>query len=215
VRPSRQFVVAVTLTTALVLVGACTGGNEGRSNRIAPSTGTGGSQGSRPTTLSPPARGQIDGFAWALPFEAISLDPTKSWSYPENTILANLCESVARLTPELKLEPGLASNIDISDPAKVVLTVRSGVTFWDGSPMTAEDVAFSLNRNLDPKLGGYFASFWHNVGSVAATSPSEVTITLKRPDVLFWKTLAMAGGAVSSKASVERQGKAYGTPGMA
>ena len=131
---------------------------------------------------------------------------------PENTILANLCESVLKLTPELRPEPGLASNIDTSDPTKVVLTVRGGVTFWDGSPMTAEDVAFSLSRNLEPKLGGYFAPFWRNVGSVAATGPSEVTITLKRPDVLFWKTLAMAGGAVSNKAYVEQQGKTYGTP---
>ena len=211
-RPSRQLVAAITLTTALLLVAACDGGNQGRSNRITASTGTGGNERSRTTVLSPPAKGEIDGFTWALPFEAASLDPIKSWSYPENTILANLCESVVQLTPELKLEPGLASSIDTSDPTKVVLTVRAGVRFWDGSPMTAEDVAFSLNRNLDPKLGGYFAPFWHNVGSVAATGPSEVTITLKRPDVLFWKTLAMAAGAVSNKAVVQQQGKAYGTP---
>lgn len=209
---SRQVVAALTLTTALLLVGACDGGNEGRSNRTTASTGTGGNEGSRTTTLSPPAKGQIGGFTWALPWEATSLDPIKSWSYPENTILANLCESVLHLTPELKPEPGLASSIDTSDPTKVVLTVRGGVRFWDGSPMTPEDVAFSLNRNLEPKLGGYFAPFWHNVESVAPTGPSEVTITLKRPDVLFWKTLAMAAGAVSKKAYVEQQGKTYGTP---
>jgi peptide/nickel transport system substrate-binding protein len=208
---SRQVVAALTVTTALLLVGACDRGNQGGSESITTPTGT-GSEGSRRTRLSPPAKGQIDGFTWALPFEATSLDPIKSWAPPENTILANLCESVLKLTPELKPEPGLASNIDTSDPTKVVLTVRGGVTFWDGSPMTAEDVAFSLSRNLEPKLGGYFAPFWRNVGSVAATGPSEVTITLKRPDVLFWKTLAMAGGAVSNKAYVEQQGKTYGTP---
>jgi peptide/nickel transport system substrate-binding protein len=150
---SRQVVAALTLTTALLLVGACDGGNQGGSESITTSTGT-GSEGSRRTTLSPPANGQVDGFTWALPFEATSLDPIKSWAPPENTILANLCESVLKLTPELRPEPGLASNIDTSDPTKVVLTVRGGVTFWDGSPMTAEDVAFSLSRNLEPKLGG-------------------------------------------------------------
>jgi peptide/nickel transport system substrate-binding protein len=93
-----------------------------------------------------------------------------------------------------------------------VLTVRDGVTFWDDSPMTAEDMAFSLARNLQPDLGGYFAPFRHNVASVAATGPAEVTITLKRPDVLFWKTLSMASGAVSKRAYMERPGKAYGTP---
>jgi peptide/nickel transport system substrate-binding protein len=146
--PAHRVVAALSLTTALLLVAACAGGNGGRSDRIVVSISTGGDEGSRRTMLSPPAKGQIDGFTWALPFEAASLDPIRSWAPPENTVLANLCESVLKLTPELKPEPGLASRIDTSDPTKVVLTVRGGVTFWDGSPMTAQDVAFSLNRNV-------------------------------------------------------------------
>jgi peptide/nickel transport system substrate-binding protein len=185
---------------------ACGAGGDGRSTTAVSSAGSGWA------VLASPAKGELDGFTWALPFEAASLDPIKSWSYPENTVLANLCESVVHLTPDLKLEPGLASKVDTSDPTKVVLTIRDGVRFWDGSPMTAQDVAFSLNRNLQPDLGGYFGPFWRNVGSVAATSSSEVTIRLKRPDVLFWKTLSMATGAVSEQAYVKRKGKAYGTP---
>jgi peptide/nickel transport system substrate-binding protein len=204
-RPSRQVATSITLTLAL-LVAACTGGSDRRGSLTTAPTG------SRQAVLAPPPKGEIDKFTWALPFEATSLDPIKSWNYPENTMLANLCESVVHLTPDLRLEPGLASKVNISDPTRVVLTVRDRVTFWDGSPMTAEDVAFSLNRNLQPELGGYFAAFWRNVGSVTATGPAEVTITLKRPDVLFWKTLSMASGAVSKKAYVERQDKAYGTP---
>jgi peptide/nickel transport system substrate-binding protein len=201
----RRPATSITLMVALLVATACSGSNH---RRGAVTTASAGGW----TVLSPPANGRIDGFSWALPFEPVSLDPIKSWNYPENTILANLCESVVHLTPELRLEPGLASRIDTSNPTRVVLTVRDGVTFWDGSPMTAEDVAFSLDRNLQPDLGGYFAAFWRNVAAVAATGPSEVTITLKRPDVLFWKTLATAGGAVSKKAFVEQRGKAYGTP---
>jgi peptide/nickel transport system substrate-binding protein len=205
-RRPRRAATALTITIALLAAAACSSGGDGRG------AGTTAPASSGRTVLAPPAKGQIDGFTWALPFEAVSLDPIKSWNYPENTILANLCESVVHLTPDLKLEPGLASRIDTSDPTKVVLTVRDGVTFWDGSPMTAADVTFSLNRNLQPNLGGYFPAFWRNVASVATTGPSEVTITLKQPDVLFWKTLAMASGAVSRRAYVEQQGKAYGTP---
>jgi peptide/nickel transport system substrate-binding protein len=189
----------------LLFIASCSGSDS--RGAATPTSDRGGA-----TVLAPPAKGEIDGFTWALPFEASSLDPIKSWNYPENTILANLCESVVRLTPELKLEPGLASEVDTSDPTKVVLTLRDGVRFWDGSPMTAEDVAFSLNRNLQPDLGGYFATFWGNVASVTTTGPSEVTVTLKQPDVLFWKTLSMASGAVSQRAYVESKGKAYGTP---
>jgi peptide/nickel transport system substrate-binding protein len=50
------------------------------------------------------------------------------------------------------------------------------------------------------------------VDSVAVTGPSEVTVTLKQPDVLFWKILSIASGAVSEQAYVKAKGKAYGTP---
>ena len=201
----RRPATSIALTAVLLVVAACSDGDGRDGGSIAPASGGA-------TALAPSAKGDVDGFTWALPFEATSLDPIKSWNYPENTILGNLCESVVHLTPELRLEPGLASTIDTADPTRVVLTVRDGVTFWDGSPMTAEDVAFSLNRNLQPDLGGYFAAFWRNVASVTTTGPAEVTISLRRPDVLFWKTLAMASGAVSKQAYVEQQGKAYGTP---
>ncbi len=165
-----------------------------------------------PVRLSAPATGPIDSFTWATSFEAVSLDPLYSWNYPENTILPNMCESVVGMTPDLERVPGRASEIDTSDPLEVVLTVREGVTFWNGNPMTADDVAFSLGRNLDPALGSYFGSFWTRVASVDKTGDSEVTITLTEPDSMFWKTLAMAAGAVSEKASVEAAGAAYGTP---
>src|SRR5215203_1843669 len=192
----RHAPTAITIALVLLLA-ACGGGGDGRATQAVSSPSSGWA------VRAPAAKGELDGFTWALPYEAATLDPIKSWSYPENTILANLCESVVHLTPELKLEPGLASKVDTSDPKKVVLTVRNGVRFWDGSAMTAEDVAFSLNRNLQPELGGYFGPFWRNVGSVAVTGPSEVTVTLKQPDVLFWKILAMASGAVSKQAYVK------------
>jgi peptide/nickel transport system substrate-binding protein len=104
----------------VLLLGACDAGGDGRGAATS-SSRNGGS-----TVLAPPAEGVIDELTWALPFEATALDPIKSWSYPENTILANLCESVVHLTPDLTLEPGLASRVDNSDPTKVVLTVRNG-----------------------------------------------------------------------------------------
>jgi peptide/nickel transport system substrate-binding protein len=201
----RHAPTAITIALALLLA-ACGGSGDDQATQPVSSASSGWA------VQAPAATGELDGFTWALPFEATNLDPIKSWSYPENTLLANLCESVVHLTPELKLEPGLASKVDTSDPTRVVLTVRDGVRFWDGSEMTAEDVAFSLNRNLQPELGGYFAPFWRNVDSVAVTGPSEVTVTLKQPDVLFWKILSIASGAVSEQAYVKAKGKAYGTP---
>ena len=109
-RPGRA--AAITITLALLLLAACDTEGDGRSTRAVSPTSSGW------TVLAPPAKGEIDRFTWALPFQAASLDPIKSWSYPENTILANLCESVVHVTPELRLEPGLASRVDISRPKR-------------------------------------------------------------------------------------------------
>jgi peptide/nickel transport system substrate-binding protein len=224
-RSHRRFGIPLVVA-ALMVVNACGGDDAvtspvvstvdtagGDTTEPAPTESTiDGSVGAAPVRTSPPASGPLDSFTWATSFEAVSLDPLYSWNYPENTILPNMCESVVQLSTDLELRPGLASDIDLSDPLKVVLTVRQDVTFWNGNPMTAEDVAFSLGRNLDPALGSYFGSFWTRVADVAVSGDDEVTITLTEPDTLFWQTLSMAAGVVSEQASVEAAAGAYGTP---
>ena len=163
--------------------------------------------------MSPPGGGKdVDSITWSLPFEVTSFDPIKSWAYPENTIMANMCESILTLTPDMQLQPHLASNVDVSDSTKIVITVRSDAKFWDGKPVTADDVAYSLGRNLDPNLGGYFGSAWTNATSVDVTAADQVTISLKQPDLLLWKWLAMGTGVVIEKEFSEKAGESMGTP---
>jgi peptide/nickel transport system substrate-binding protein len=162
---------------------------------------------------SPPGKGtEVDSINWALPYEASSFDPIKAWGYAENTIMANLCEGVLTLTPDFKLEPRLATKVDVSDPKKIVITVRTDAKFWDGNPVTAADVAYSLARNLDPNLGGYYATAWTNATSVDVTGTNEVTISLKSPDLLLWKWLATGAGLVIEKSFSEAAGENMGTP---
>jgi len=50
------------------------------------------------------------------------------------------------------LLPCLATEWDTSDPLKTILTIRSGVTFHDGTPLTAKDVAYSIAARADEAL---------------------------------------------------------------
>ena len=104
-------------------------------------------------TTTPPGSGELDTLAWNLPYEPLSIDAMRSFNYAENTVIANMCESLLRLTPDLRIKPGLAERVDKPDQLTQVYTLRSGVSFWDGNPMTAADVAYSLNRQLDPDNG--------------------------------------------------------------
>ncbi|MFI6595117.1 ABC transporter substrate-binding protein [Nonomuraea sp. NPDC050536] len=149
------------------------------------------------TATAPAAKG-LDKITWNLPYEPQTLDPIRSFNYAENTALANMCESLLRLTPDFKIEPGLAVKTDNPTPTTWVYTIRDGVKFWNGKPLTAADVAASLNRHLDPALGTWWGDYFHTVESIKATGPMQVTVTLKQPDVLFNQAMATAAGAVVS-----------------
>lgn len=126
-------------------------------------------------------------------------------------MLANLCESLLRMTPEMTYEPGLAESWDSPDPTTWVYNLRPGLTFGNGNPVTPEDVVFSLERHTEEQLGSFWAPWFENVESIRATGPAQVTVKLTQPDVLFNQFMATAAGAVAEKAYIEEQGGAYGT----
>jgi peptide/nickel transport system substrate-binding protein len=86
------------------------------------------------------------------------------------------------------------------------------VTFWNGDPLTADDVAASLRRHLDPKLGTWWGDYFNTVKSVRATGSMQVTVTLKQPDALFNQAMATGAGAVVQKKFLDKAGKSLGSP---
>jgi peptide/nickel transport system substrate-binding protein len=63
-----------------------------------------------------------------------------------------LYDPLIKKDEEGKLQPCLATEWDTSDPLKTVLKIREGVTFHDGTPLTAKDVAYSIAARSDEKL---------------------------------------------------------------
>jgi peptide/nickel transport system substrate-binding protein len=153
----------------------------------------------------------VPSVVWAVYRDVNSLDPIFAFDYPENTADSLMCESLLRQTPDGSLQPGLASVANPS-PTTMVFTLRPGVKFWDGHPVTPADVVYSLDRNTDPMLGGFYSLVFNRVKSIAATSSTQVTITLKQPDYWLQGELASMPGIIIEKAFAEKQGKNYGTP---
>ncbi|MFE2989707.1 ABC transporter substrate-binding protein [Streptomyces sp. NPDC059262] len=163
-------------------------------------------------TTTPAAAKGLGKVTWNLPYEPQTLDPIRSFNYAENTALANMCESLLRLTPDFKIKPGLAVKAANPTPTTWVYTIREGVTFWNGDPLTADDVAASLRRHLDPKLGTWWGDYFNTVKSVRATGSMQVTVTLKQPDALFNQAMATGAGAVVQKKFLDQAGKSLGSP---
>ena len=88
------------------------------------------------------------------------------------------------------LRPGLATKWEVSDGGKTLtLTLREGVKFSDGTPMTAQDVKWSLDRARDPKQGAW-NSLLASVDTVTIANPTTIVLALKRPDPTLLSVLA-------------------------
>lgn len=165
------------------------------------------------TTDVPAAANEVDNVRWNLPNgEPTSLDPALSAVESNSTVVGNLCEAL--LTPTVTGEnlPGLATSVERTDDVTYVIQLREGVTFWDGAPMTAEDVVFSIERVLQPELGSSWAGWsLQGVDSVEATGDLEVTVVLSSPNALLEQYFATPAFTVVEKAFAERAGTSFGT----
>ena len=200
--PSRHGRTSLAVAAALLIVVSACG-------RSAGTTNTGNAGGLVNTTTA--GTKQVDSIVWGVYRETNSLDPIYAFDYPENTVLAVLCEQLLTQAPDGAIGPGLAT-LSYPDPMTLVFDLKPGVTFWDGNPMTADDVVYSLDRNTDANLGGFYSAVFANVTSITATSPSQVTIKLKQPDYWLPDELASTPGWIVEKSYVIAKGKDFGTP---
>ena len=68
--------------------------------------------------------------------------------------------------PDLSFKPGLLTKWGWNaDQTKVTMEVRKGATWHDGSPVTPEDVVWSLTRAADPKSGNPIQFVWSKIGN--------------------------------------------------
>ncbi len=194
--------VAIVATLALAACGRSAGGG-GTTGNVSPTknlvqTTTAGTK-------------PVSSVTWAVYRDVNSLDPIYAFDYPENTAISLMCESLLKQAPDGSVQPGLAT-ISSPSPTQLVFTIKPGATFWDGKPVTPADVVYSLERNTNAKLGGFYSLVFNRVASIAATGSDQVTITLKQPDYWLQGELASMPGVIIEKAFAVRQGKSYGTP---
>ncbi len=78
----------------------------------------------------------------------------------------------------------LAVSWESDDEAKVwVFTLRQGVTFHNGQPMTSDDVVKTLKRHADEKSQSAALGVLRDIESIEADGPERVIVTLKGGNV--------------------------------
>ena len=144
-------------------------------------------------------------------YDPRSLDPALSTDVPTGRAVSYVFEGLTSFTPDARVEPALAERWDVSpDGARYTFHLRRGVTFSDGSPLTARTVVASWQRALDPATKGgraeplqpirgardFAAGKTKSVTGLSAPDDSTVVVQLEEPLGIFPKLLAMPVAAI-------------------
>lgn len=160
-----------------------------------------------------------------------SLDPAKPGDAPNNTVINLIFAGLVRLNEKLEIQPdGAAAWKTSADGTMYTFTIRDGLMFGDGTPVTADDFVYSINRALAPATAGFGAAahFGHIIGAqdvidgkatsvsgVKARDPQTLEISLDAPIAYFLALLTYPDTFVVPKRLVEGgadwQEHAYGT----
>jgi ABC-type transport system substrate-binding protein len=156
-----------------------------------------------------------------------SIDPSLSTDVPTGRAVGYLFDGLTAFDAAANVHPALAERWEVSTDGRVyTFHLRRGVKFHDGTPFAAKHVLSSWLRVLDPKAkSGRGEPLYPIVGAkeyaqgtgtrldgVAIRDDSTVVVTLKEPNAIFPKLLAMPVGAiVPENAGTDLSDKPIGT----
>ncbi|MFI9274183.1 ABC transporter substrate-binding protein [Kitasatospora sp. NPDC052896] len=128
-----------------------------------------------------------------------TLDPagaydTGSWMILENTFQSLLSFPVGATSPQP--EAAQSCSFTGSDSMTYQCTLRSGLTFSNGHPLTAQDVVFSINRVKQINDPNGPSALFGTIQSVEAQGDSTVVFHLTQPDAVLPDELATAAGSI-------------------
>ncbi|MBL8515902.1 MAG: ABC transporter substrate-binding protein [Betaproteobacteria bacterium] len=120
-----------------------------------------------------------------------SMDPHYHNLSPNNSMMLHVFEGLIKRDENQKLVPGLATSWKAIDDLTWEFKLRKNVRFHDGSPLTADDVAFTLKRVPNvPNSPSSFATFTKPIVDVKIVDPHTLVFKTATPHVLLPSDLA-------------------------
>ena len=116
-----------------------------------------------------------------LPNDAATLDPHLQWDTDSYSVYRNIFDNLVTRDQSGKVVPQIGTAWKYVDDKTLDFEIRQGVTFHDGSKLTADDVAYSVNRIIDPKLKSPQFSQFSQIIKAEVVGPNKVRITTKSP----------------------------------
>jgi peptide/nickel transport system substrate-binding protein len=116
----------------------------------------------------------------AISAQPDQLDPHRTTAHASFQVLENVYDTLVTPDENLEFVGQLAEDWDVSeDQLTWTFTLREGVTFHDGTPLTADDVVYSYRRIIDEELANAFR--FATVEEVIAEDDRTVVLQLSEP----------------------------------
>ncbi|MDB5359302.1 MAG: peptide transporter substrate-binding protein [Rhodospirillales bacterium] len=158
-----------------------------------------------------------------------SVDPHLIGNEYETIVTSDLFEGLTVYGPDATIRPGVAERWDLApDGRSYVFHLRPGLTWSDGSPLTAADFVYSLRRALDPATGSPYNEILYPIAGaraiaegtvkdpatlgVTALDPVTLRIALDRPAAFLPAVLAHSMAFPVPEAAIQRWGKDWIRP---
>lgn len=144
----------------------------------------------------------------AMGFDPLSLDPIATSD--NGSIWTQLLIFDTLVRPDITgegLEPGLAESWSISEDGMTLTFNLREAQFSDGTPVTAEDVRFSIERAASE--GSSWGRFYRPFTSFEVVDDRQIVMRLDEPFTPGFNNLALFAAAILPKAQVEEKGDAF------
>lgn len=154
--------------------------------------------------------------------EPVTLDPALAGDANSTEIINKIFSGLVSLDKDMEVVPELAERWDVSDDNTVyTFHLRDGIRFQDGTPITANDVKYSIERATDPRTGSRVASSYmkdivgamdkltgraDEVKGVEVLDDRTIRITIDQPRAYFLSKLTYHTFAVLDRKNVENGG---------
>lgn len=121
-----------------------------------------------------------------------SLDPHTTVAAGTREVMFNVFEGLVKPTSEGDLVPAVASDVQVAeDGLTYTFTLRQGVKFHNGEPVTMQDVLFSIRRNMPDSDGNALIPALSRIADLQGEGDT-LTLTLSEPDPEFLSYLTLA-----------------------
>ena len=137
------------------------------------------------------------------------LDPTLATTYTGRIVFAGMCDKLFDIDQHMAIVPQLATGYEWSDSQTLLIHLRHGVKFQDGTTMDTSAVKESLERHLTME-GSFRRPEINQIDHIEVVDPLTVRMALKSPSAPFIAQLTDRAGVILAPEAA-KEGKAFGT----